>query len=203
MQQVSSKSFSASWWNWWSKTERQGKKIPNLTDLCWSLVRSRQRALIWNCQYFLGTPLNSDEGTKVMLLCWGTPVLLLQLVTVRNAYKLWMLNLDFRQTPEVGWWALSYKGGIFVSLGFVYFTCTTASFWYRQGKISKSWEMKYASWFPLAPVAQSETAFISRRWQLMVLLLYRWCSFCTNQWKALAGSGFSLSCRSVGMVTLQ
>lgn len=64
-------------------------------------------------------------------------------------------------------WALFYKRESLYPLDL--FTCTTASFWYRQGKISKSWEMKNASWFPLAPIAQSETALSSRRCQHMVL----------------------------------
>lgn len=49
---------------------------------------------------------------------------------------------------------------------------------------------------------QNLTALSSRRWQFMVLLLYEWCSFRTNE-KDLWGGGLSLSHRSVRMVTLQ
>lgn len=80
----------------WSCPDRE--PLPWTANACWVPLSPAMRGQGCPC---------ADEHLTVIHI-W--------LVLIRNDFKLCMLNLDFRCIPEVGWWALCYKGGIFVSL---------------------------------------------------------------------------------------
>lgn len=167
--------------------------IPVPTDLSWSLVKSSQRALTPNSQCLLGTPLTSDESPSADEHLTVIHILLV-LMIFSFACQTWTSHVYQRWGDR----AFVTREGSLSPLWFVSFLYTTASFWCKQGKLSKSRQVKTAFCLPLVPVAQSETALSCRRWQRMILSND---DLCANG-KTCRG-GFSLSWRWVGMLTLQ
>lgn len=121
------------------------------------------------------------------------------LMLIRYDFKLFVLNLDFRRIPEVGWLALCYKGGIFVSFVICFFPLYNSILLMQAGegfKIPGTENCLLLASCPCGPVWDCP--------ELQELTTHdpvKRCSFCANG-KGFWG-GIILSLRWVGMLTLQ
>lgn len=114
--------------------------------------------------------------------CWWTPNCHTHFAGA-NDFQLCMSNLDFTRIPEVGWSALCYKGGIFVSLMICFLPLYNSILLMQAGEAFKIPESENCLLLASCPCGTT--------WDCPELQegtthdLVKWCSLC--QWKNLQG----------------